>query len=82
MPRAVSCGRPGTGAGARARARAAAGVTAGAEGVAATTHGVGAACPIVNDSLMVALNDSVMEKNSTLTDSEIETPASKLTSIG
>ena len=54
----------------------------GAGCAAPITHGVGAAWPIVNDSLIVALNESVMEKNSTFTDSEIEMPASKLTSIG
>ena len=53
-----------------------------AAGGDATTHGAGDACPIVNDSLIVALNDSVTWKNSTVTDSEIETPASKPTSIG
>ena len=40
----------------------------GADGAAPITHGVGAAWPMVNDSEIVALNESVMEKNSTLID--------------
>ena len=49
---------------------------------APSTHGVGLALPMVIDSRMVALNDSVMWKNSTFTDSEIDTPASKVRWIG
>ena len=71
MPRAASC--------CPAAAWAVRAVEVGGD---ATTHGAGDACPIVNDSLIVALNDSVTWKNSTVTDSEIETPASKPTSIG
>ena len=37
---------------------------------------------MVMDSRMVALNDSVMWKNSTFTDSEMDTPASKVRWIG
>ena len=47
-----------------------------------STHGVGLALPIVMDSRTVALNDSVMWKNSTFTDSEMDTPASKVRWIG
>jgi hypothetical protein len=54
----------------------------GADGAAPIIHGVGAAWPMVNDSEIVALNESVMEKNSTLIDTETEIPASKPTWIG
>ena len=67
---------------ARAAPDAAGGRLCGADCAAPITHGVGAAWPIVNDSLIVALNESVMEKNRTFTDSEMGGPASKPTSIG
>ena len=58
------------------------GVAAAGGAGPASTQGVGAACPIVKDSRIVALNDSVMEKNRTLTETEMLIPASKATSIG
>ncbi len=51
-------------------------------GPAPSTQGVGLALPMVIDSRMVALKDSVMWKNSTFTDSEIDTPASNVRWIG
>ena len=62
------------------RGAGAAGAAAGAP--VSSCQGVGLRCPMVNDSVIVALNLSVMWKNSTFTDSSTETPAEKPTSIG